>query len=545
MTEPNKQLKVIFLLLLLQLLPIIDSTNNTTSDDEDLLFDLPLPKPIQKSLHHPPPNSNPAKWYNAGKEAANSPSPSMQSLFSATYYFTAATHVQPHHPETWYNLAISLSSLASGFSDTATEVVVLCEALYAAQLADHLRNTDSSTAPSHVSTIIDILEDYDQDFPLLCEGLPKGKHQSLLSHAYALEIQGKHLEATRLLCSTSKLLTITPTQPEIKRGVFTANTARRVWITSKICGVVKLSKGIESNLLKTVKTSIDQHWLSKKIEIEHKLATSPIFESDSIAMRGGSKRYELQLPPTDPYTNPKLTASHFVKNLILLLMNSNEIELDTFSYVHSLPGSKHQPWHQDVKHLFEHHKQEEKNNKNKEDQDWKWEKSSLSSLSSSSFGIVAVVPLIDIGAKEGGTEFIVGSHHKPIGINGNFWKDITASQTSKTPSIQFHTELGDLILFDLNLWHRGTPNVSDRNRPILYMSYVRNWYNDPTNFKRPQSRAFDTMKGGKFVQKLFTRIDSKNYVQNLEQIILKMDGGKDILKTVKSEGNYVQRNVRI
>ena len=53
-------------------------------------------------------------------------------------------------------------------------------------------------------------------------------------------------------------------------------------------------------------------------------------------------------------------------------MNSNEIELDTFSYVHSLPGSKHQPWHQDVKHLFEHHKKEEKNNKNKEDQDWKW-----------------------------------------------------------------------------------------------------------------------------------------------------------------------------
>ena len=37
---------------------------------------------------------------------------------------------------------------------------------------------------------------------------------------------------------------------------------------------------------------------------------------------------------------------------------------------------------------------------------------------------------------------------------------------------------GSAVIFDLRIRHRGTANKSNKDRGIVYMSYVREWYSD-------------------------------------------------------------------
>ena len=37
---------------------------------------------------------------------------------------------------------------------------------------------------------------------------------------------------------------------------------------------------------------------------------------------------------------------------------------------------------------------------------------------------------------------------------------------------------GSVVLFDVRVRHRGTANTSDKPRPIVYMSYVQDWFSD-------------------------------------------------------------------
>jgi hypothetical protein len=538
----------IFLLFLFLL-----STASSAKDPDDLLFNLPLPSSIHKSLHQDN-ELDPKRWHKAGEEAMAKEN-TVKSMFSAVYFFTAATHVAPHRSQSWHNLAVSLSGLAGGFPAEAS-IVLLCESMYASLLADSLGNK----SPSFVPNVLTLLKEYESEYPFLCEGLPGGKLQAMLTHAMELENDGHHIEATRLLCRSKKSTTIERIQPEIKRGVLTAATSRRAFITARICGVLRLSNAVDSSILNDVKLSIDEHWNKKESVIRAANAKRQIaenvkgnssrpmfFESDDVAMRGDQKRYELQLEPTLPFTNPSLTNSPFLSSIIRLLTQDDELEIDTFSYVHSLPGSIHQPWHVDVEKLFRRSCDGKKNKKTMTDSfissnGLTWD----SKQYKSPFGIVAVVPLIDVKHEHGPTEFMTGSHITPSEFE-SYWEDTTTAilteKMETTPRLKYDTKLSDVILFDLRLMHRGTPNVGDQSRSILYLSYVKSWYHDPSNFKRSQSQSFDQLKT-KSMRKLFTRVDAKKYTKDLEKIIVK-ELGLSVLNKMKSKGNYTQRNVRL
>ena len=530
-------------LLLLLLTHFGPTVSTTTDDDDDLLFDLPLPAAISQALHSPTTQHlPPQRWFKAGQEALAKPH-TVKNLFSAAYFFTAASHATPQFAPAWHKLALSLSQLASGFPDSSA-LVLLCESKAAARLADVLGHA----APSALPTIGATLQEYAATFPLLCEGLPSGKQQSLLTHAFTLETNGKHLEATRLLCRSASITTITVSAPELKRGILTAATARKIWITARICGVLRLSNAVPTNVLTPVKQSIDAHWEIRKTQIAQTIADRKLtngslyYESDEIAMRGDTKRYELQLEAKLPYTHPLLTNSPFVRYCVTLLTNDAAVELDTFSYVHSLPGSVHQPWHVDVASLFPTSKTPTTHGA-LHSVGLAWD----ATQHTHPFGMVAVVPLIDVDATSGPTEFITGSHVAPVGME-SYWKETTAmnrkEQVHTTPVLSYNTNCGDVILFDLRLMHRGTPNVGKAPRSILYMSYVRSWYQDPSNFKRPQSASFDRDLNATSLRKLFTRVDSKTYTRALEELIEKRLG-KHVLQSMKSQGEYAQRSVRL
>jgi ectoine hydroxylase-related dioxygenase (phytanoyl-CoA dioxygenase family) len=47
---------------------------------------------------------------------------------------------------------------------------------------------------------------------------------------------------------------------------------------------------------------------------------------------------------------------------------------------------------------------------------------------------------------------------------------------------------GSLLIRDIRMWHRGTPNRSDAARPNLAMVYFRSWFNTQPKIDIPRER---------------------------------------------------------
>jgi len=80
------------------------------------------------------------------------------------------------------------------------------------------------------------------------------------------------------------------------------------------------------------------------------------------------------------------------------------------------------------------------------------------------FYFTILIPLVDLNATNGTPEFIEGSHK------------LTYRESLKSKHLRFNTELGDVIIFDGRIFHRGCENNSNKPRPVLYNVIKRNWY---------------------------------------------------------------------
>jgi hypothetical protein len=74
-----------------------------------------------------------------------------------------------------------------------------------------------------------------------------------------------------------------------------------------------------------------------------------------------------------------------------------------------------------------------------------------------------LTPLCDLNITNGSTEFLLYSH---IPNNSNF------------KHVRLNTSVGDVILFNGKLLHRGTPNTTDSPRDMLYTIFTAPWYNE-------------------------------------------------------------------
>lgn len=80
--------------------------------------------------------------------------------------------------------------------------------------------------------------------------------------------------------------------------------------------------------------------------------------------------------------------------------------------------------------------------------------------------LTVLVPLVPMSKKNGATEIVPGSHKKPL-----------REVEGKEP-VYAETEVGDVVIFNGNVWHRGGPNNADEDRPVLYFVYHKVWYVD-------------------------------------------------------------------
>jgi ectoine hydroxylase-related dioxygenase (phytanoyl-CoA dioxygenase family) len=159
----------------------------------------------------------------------------------------------------------------------------------------------------------------------------------------------------------------------------------------------------------------------------------------------GAQRYQMYLPWEPPFADPAFYENETVLQVVDALLGADPA-LVYFASDTPLPGSDYQRVHADTRLLFPE-----------------------TALSLPAYGLVLNVPLVDCTVENGSLEFWPGTHLMP----GPFELETLAAEM---PSQRANLPAGSLLLRDLRMWHRGTPNRSGRSRPHLALVYTRSWY---------------------------------------------------------------------
>lgn len=87
------------------------------------------------------------------------------------------------------------------------------------------------------------------------------------------------------------------------------------------------------------------------------------------------------------------------------------------------------------------------------------------------FFVTALVS-IDAATEENGCLEMVAGHHLD-GLIGKEWEPLTDAQIAEMNPVACPTEPGDVVFFDSYAPHGSRPNLSDRKRRVLYVTYNR------------------------------------------------------------------------
>ena len=96
----------------------------------------------------------------------------------------------------------------------------------------------------------------------------------------------------------------------------------------------------------------------------------------------------------------------------------------------------------------------------------------------------AGVKTLEIFKKEVPRENLNLEKPTPLELENLKWIIITRShrltykESIQNKHIQFNTNIGDAIIFDGRIFHRGRANNSEEDRPVIYNMIHRNWYTE-------------------------------------------------------------------
>ncbi len=160
----------------------------------------------------------------------------------------------------------------------------------------------------------------------------------------------------------------------------------------------------------------------------------------------GKRRFMVPVRLDGGFGDPAVFANPFVTALVRKILGADAI-LEAFGAINSLSGSEAQHVHRDGPPLF----------------------NADISLLLPAHALTFALPLVEMNIFRGTTAIWPGSHR---------WKASDESIPPECPKIP----VGSCLLWDFRLFHSGTPNRSERHRPMIYATYARRWYQDPVNF---------------------------------------------------------------
>jgi ectoine hydroxylase-related dioxygenase (phytanoyl-CoA dioxygenase family) len=159
----------------------------------------------------------------------------------------------------------------------------------------------------------------------------------------------------------------------------------------------------------------------------------------------GAARYQMYLPWEPPFADPRFYERDDVLAIVEAVMEP-EPALVYFASDTPLPGSDYQAVHSDTRPLYRELE-----------------------VHLPPFGIVVNLPLVDCTEENGSLEFWPGTHR----LTG-------PADLDRLPpgfeSRRANLKAGSLLIRDLRMWHRGTPNRSAASRPHLALVYGRPWF---------------------------------------------------------------------
>lgn len=164
-------------------------------------------------------------------------------------------------------------------------------------------------------------------------------------------------------------------------------------------------------------------------------------------LRVGDGRVMLSVALRGPFLDPALYANPIVMKLLDQFLGPDFL-IDSFTCVSALPGAGEQRRHLDHAELFPG--------------------SPGLEASLGCYAATLVVPLVDLTAETGTTRLFPGSH---VG---------RADPEPTDPLLP----RGSCFIMDYRLLHQGMANVSQAQRPVLFIVYARPWFTDSKNFHR-------------------------------------------------------------
>ncbi|NRF90367.1 phytanoyl-CoA dioxygenase family protein [Paenibacillus frigoriresistens] len=161
-------------------------------------------------------------------------------------------------------------------------------------------------------------------------------------------------------------------------------------------------------------------------------------------------RVRMDLPFEEPFIDPSIITSPFVLPIIEKLVGE-DCACIYLSADAPLPGSDYQVVHSDQMPFFPE-----------------------STISLPPAGIVLNIPLVDVTEENGPMEAFPGGNHL-MPENKNTPRYIEEAASFLKP-VRMTMPRGSLLIRDLRMWHRGTPNKSDHVRPNVALIYARPWW---------------------------------------------------------------------
>jgi ectoine hydroxylase-related dioxygenase (phytanoyl-CoA dioxygenase family) len=161
-------------------------------------------------------------------------------------------------------------------------------------------------------------------------------------------------------------------------------------------------------------------------------------------------RVRMDLPFEEPFIDPRVITSKFVLPIVEKLVGE-DCACIYLSADAPLPGSDYQMVHSDQMPFFPE-----------------------STITLPPAGIVLNIPLVDVTDENGPMEAFPGGNHL-IPENRSNQKYIEAAAAFLKP-VRMTMPKGSLLIRDLRMWHRGTPNNSDHVRPNVALIYARPWW---------------------------------------------------------------------
>jgi hypothetical protein len=158
----------------------------------------------------------------------------------------------------------------------------------------------------------------------------------------------------------------------------------------------------------------------------------------------GANRFQMHLPFIEPFIDPRITTNPLALTVIDELLGDSCV-CHYFASDTPLPGSDYQRVHSDIHALFSE------------------------GQPMPPYSLVMNVPLVDFTVENGAVEIWPGGTHlMPPGIH---MQELAPHMDSKRVLMP----AGSLLIRDMRMWHRGTPNRSDHARPNLAFIYSRHW----------------------------------------------------------------------